>query len=387
MRERARWCAVLLTLACVLSPSSPAVARGASASSSGYCADQHKLFKPKTSFVGIADGQLTVASTAFRGCSFGRMAANHIGIFRAGIEWPSVEWYPGQYNYTLIDGLVTQLAQHHMTLLPAVFGTPAWLSTAPQGAQNPTAYPPADPSQFGAFIALLVKRYGPHGSFWSANRKLPYHPIHSWQIWNEPNLIAYWKPKPNASAYVKLLHAAYVAIKKADRHASVVTGGMPALSATEEPTWLRSLFKAGMRGNYDVLAIHLYGPSSNWAINRLKTARQIMNRHGGRKKSLWVTEFGWAGGPPDAYAVSAHGQSVELSQFLRLVGAERQKLGIGELIWYGWQDKVYGPEPTWWGYHLGLYTTGLRAKPALKVLSNAAARFDAPLKRKHKKTR
>jgi len=59
-----------------------------------------------------------------------------------------------------------------------------------------------------------------------------------------------------------------------------------------------------------------------------------------------------------------------------MIAKNRRRLGLGELMWYGWQDKVYGPDPTWWGYHLGLYTSGLRAKPALGVLARAAKRFD-----------
>jgi hypothetical protein len=367
-------------LTCALSASAlgatGAVRHKPNRSSGSYCAKQRAVFKDKHAFVGIGDGFVSVAASKFRGCSFGRMAADHIGYFRTGVEWQSIEWAPSRYDFAFVDQLVGQLAQHHLAILPVVFGTPAWLSTAPTGASNPNAYPPANPNQYAQFVALLVKRYGPQGAFWRENPKLPYDPIRAWEIWNEPNLIAYWRPKPNAGAYVTLLRDAYRAIKRVDKHATVVSGGMAALSATEEPSWLKALYRAGMHGYFNALAIHLYGPSTTWAMNRIKSARAIMDRFGDRKKSLWVTEFSWAGGPGNVYKPSQHGQGVQLSQFLKVVASDRKRLGIGELMWYGWQDKVYGPDPSWWGYHLGLYTAGLRPKPALKVLAAAAKRFD-----------
>jgi hypothetical protein len=45
-------------------------------------------------------------------------------------------------------------------------------------------------------------------------------------------------------------------------------------------------------------------------------------------------------------------------------------------MWYSWQDHVYGPDPSWWGYHLGLFTLGRQPKPALAALSAAASRLN-----------
>jgi hypothetical protein len=57
------------------------------------------------------------------------------------------------------------------------------------------------------FLETLVRRYGPGGDFWTD--KPYYEPITAWQIWNEPNLKAYWK-RPNPKEYAKLLKAAVV---------------------------------------------------------------------------------------------------------------------------------------------------------------------------------
>ena len=42
------------------------------------------------------------------------------------------------------------------------------------------------------YLAALVERYGPDGTFWTDHPELPKHPLREWQIWNEPHLPAYW---------------------------------------------------------------------------------------------------------------------------------------------------------------------------------------------------
>src|SRR5206468_3560442 len=49
--------------------------------------------------------------------------------------------------------------------------------------------------------------------------------IRYWEIWNEPDLEAFWHPTPNASDYAALVTAASSAIKQVDRHAKIVLAG------------------------------------------------------------------------------------------------------------------------------------------------------------------
>lgn len=50
---------------------------------SSYRADQNVAFTGPRAFVGITDGSVAVGTPQYRDCSFGRMAAAHIGYFRA----------------------------------------------------------------------------------------------------------------------------------------------------------------------------------------------------------------------------------------------------------------------------------------------------------------
>ena len=82
---------------------------------------------------------------------------------------------------------------------------------------------------------------------------VPRLPVRHWQIWNEPSVPRYFVVKGGfAKPYVRLLAAAYRAVKAADRGATVVTAGLPNFSWRD----LQSLYGAGLRGHFDVVAVH-----------------------------------------------------------------------------------------------------------------------------------
>ena len=92
-----------------------------------------------------------------------------------------------------------------LTTLPFLFGTPAWAAgtTARScvGDDCVSFAPRTDETRaaFGEFAAAAVRRYGPGGNFWDQHRALPYRPIETWQIWNEPNLSSFYRPAVDPS--------------------------------------------------------------------------------------------------------------------------------------------------------------------------------------------
>ncbi len=90
--------------------------------------------------------------------------------------------------------------------------------------------PPADPADFGDFVATLIGRYGPGGTLWSDSPTLPKVPITAWQFWNEPALPVYWGGSgatPSPAEYVDMLRGAVPIIRAADPHAEIVARGHP----------------------------------------------------------------------------------------------------------------------------------------------------------------
>lgn len=122
--------------------------------------------------------------------------------------------------------------------------------------------------------------------------------VHAWEIWNEPNSEAFLKP-PDASAYTRLLKAAYPAVKAGNPSAKVVLGGPEYVNIP----WLEKIYKAGGRGSFDIMAVHPYMSANppetedNGTIYRMAHTRALltlMKSHSDAKKPIWFTEFGWS---------------------------------------------------------------------------------------------
>src|SRR5436305_3612067 len=185
-------------------------------------------------------------------------------------------------------------------------------------------FPPRRNSDFAKFAAAAVRRYGSSGSFWSAHPEIPYFPIVSWQVWNEPNIPNFWRSGPNAREYVALLRAAGSAIHHADQNAEVVAAGLPNSNlGVPFLDYLGRMYRAGARGTFDTLAIHPYAQSAGGLLALVEEARRVMDRHGDHAR-LWVTEFGWStGGDASAFRVSRKGQAGRVSEALSGLIAER----------------------------------------------------------------
>ena len=88
-----------------------------------------------------------------------------------------------------------------------------WASERPN-SDYPTRPPPREPSLYAKFMSQLIARYGPKGSFWTANPTVPKVPIRKWQLWNEQMAPWFWDSKPWAKSYTKMLKVTYRAIHK-----------------------------------------------------------------------------------------------------------------------------------------------------------------------------
>ena len=300
-----------------------------------------------------------------------REAATGFDLVRRPFSWKLIEPQRGVYRWAGYDQIVAEAAARGLTMFPFLLDPPDW---AVDGSQAEGLRPPRDRADFARFAAALVRRYGPDGTFWANNSYyLPKKPIRAWQIWNEPNLPAFWQPRPNARAYVKLLRAARAAIKDVDRRATVVAAGLPeSRSGIPQTEYLRALYKAKLRGAADALAIHAYAPDAPGVLALVSRFRALMSARGDRAP-LWITEFGWAsGGDPSLFTVSERLQASLLSQAVRGLRALERPLRIGGLFAFRWQDPAERVlDVDIWPYHAGLLKVSGRPKPALKAYRKA----------------
>ncbi len=352
---------------------------------------------PSGLFGVVLDPQLPADNApAAIGQQMALMAHSGVESVRTDFDWETTEPGPGVYLWGSLDTIVAAAAENRLQLLPIVEFTPRWASSHPHRAWD--EYAPAKDSTFAAFVTALVHRYGPKGSFWAANPAVPVDPIRAWQIWNEPEGTKYdWRSRPWPKTYTALLRAAYVAIHKADRRASVVSGALVGLNTTTLTPWAeaRALYAAGAKRYFDVLAVNAFtnSPTVSGSVKRsleiVSLVRQVMRAHGDGRKPIWVTEVTWTAAkgriPPSQYAgfeTTAQGQAARLAAYYAEV-AGTHPYGIQRAFWYTWattyeDSALFGIPPTF--QYAGLVqwtpTTGFMPLPLLSTYKSVAARFE-----------
>jgi len=271
----------------------------------------------------------------------------------------------------VIDAIVCAAAQRGIRVLPFVYGTPPWLSSVP--ARPPLGL--AASAAWSRFLRVLVGRYGQGGSFWAA-RTGPRRPIRSWQIWNEPNFLLFWKPHPAPAAYAKLLATSSRAIHSRDRGAKIVAAGLAPVGAGLTPwDFLYGLYQVpGAKQNFDVVAIHPYASTLRRMTAQVKVARAVMRNAGDAAKPLILSEVGVAsGGQPSSFVLGLTGQADFLSQAFSLLLKERQRWHIVGIDWFTWQDAASADPYCSFCQGAGLFDVEGHPKPAWTAYRRAVA--------------
>src|SRR5450755_18894 len=324
------------------------------------------------------------------------MVASGVQSLRVVFNWADAEPYARQsdvpasqasvfvyggnvpVSFRATDPIVALAAQRGLTILPVVLYTPTWdaRSFPPTAAdpRTPTALPRVD-SAYASYLAALVARYGPHGSFWAQYPRIRRVPIRMWQIWNEPNGHYYWPIQPFAKSYVALLRVAHDAIKRADPGAKVVLAGMPNF------VWkyLAQIYAVpGARKLFDVVAAHPFTTRPGGVLTILQKARAVMNRNGDRHKPIIASEVSW---PSSLHQTSQHygfettpaGQASKLAALLPALGRDRSRLGLSAFYYNTWMGHEFAGAPSF--QFAGLFGfTGAHVftKPAYAAFRKAA---------------
>jgi polysaccharide biosynthesis protein PslG len=276
-------------------------------------------------------------SPALRDTQFGRIAAAGGETVRALFLWSAAQpQQGGPFDFTRTDGLVSAAAAHHLALLPVVIDAPPWAR-----AFDTDFAPPLSAYDYAAYLKALIGRYGPYGTFWSDNPRVPRIPIRAWQVWNEPHMDYQWSTPGTledfAVRYTLLLRVSYQTIKAADPGALVVLAGL----ANQSPTYLSHLYNFGIKPYFDVAAIHPYTYTPAGVVTLVREARQVMRRFHDGRKPIWVTELGLPASRGRASSnntlqTSDAGMTRFLTTAYRNLAGVSRKLGVARVYWYTW---------------------------------------------------
>ena len=336
---------------------------------------------PRT-FFGLVALHPFASEGVARAIQLRQVAATGVGTLRQVFEWSDIETLPGVYNFSTYDAIVRDASLHGFTLLPILFEPPGFRSSRPAIGANRGTYPPSSNAEFAAFASALVRRYGPNGSFWTLNPRVPRRPIGTWQVWNEPHLNVNWPTGPDPAAYTAMLRTVGAAIKGADPSAEILPAaisqsnlGIPML------TYIQGMYSAGARGSFDSLAVNPYAPAADQVYELLLEVRRIAARNGDLATPIRVTELGWAtAGPPSPFRVGYDGQAELIRRTWAALVRYRGILGLRGLVYFSWRDipPYLSPFQDYFGLHTGLLELDGRPKPGLGAFALTVRAMIAP---------
>ncbi len=323
----------------------------------------------------VADDYFDGTSSRARVRRHMRVARN-VGAkyLRCAFTWNAIEPQRGQYKWAFWDMLVEEAERADIQLIPYVAYTPEW------AAGNPDQFwkrPPTDPKLYAEFMYAIASRYRGR--------------IHSWEIWNEPDITEYWMG--DVDGFAEMVKLAAASIRRAAPDVTLVLGGM----SKGPSVFFRQLVEKHHVERYvDVVAMHGYPES--WLEERAETVGQSwtseMNRlvaNDGSRRDFWLNEIGYADyrySPTEAnkYGVSAPFPHEHTPEFAAssLFKAQVMALASGQVsltAWYRIDD--FDPNTTTFSddhvnFHLGLLDANRHPKPTYFALKHFNEVFAQP---------
>jgi len=212
---------------------------------------------------------------------------------------------------------------------------------------------------FAAFAEAAAKRYAGKGILW--------------EIWNEPNIKQFWRPRPSVDDYCKLVEETAPRIKKADPSGLVVAGA----TSTIPFNWLQECFKKGLLKWIDVLSVHPYRSQppetviKDYARLRELVTRYVPNRDPASREPKKIPiisgEWGYSNLNWDKTRLSNDQQAQYLvREFLINLYQD-----IPVSIWYDWCNDGTNPDER--EHNFGTVTHDLKPKAAYLAAKTLAS--------------
>ncbi len=276
--------------------------------------------------------------------------ADGVRVARTDAFWEAAEPVPPRsgvhaYDWSFADRVATGLAIHGMQWLALIDYTPTW---ARAGSSEPHA-PPASNADYAAYAAAFARRYGRDGNFWRAHPEVPYRPVSTYEIWNEPDSAPFWRPRPDPVAYADLYLAARRALHAVDPRAEVVVGGLVPDSA-----YVAGMYRARpeLRRLVDGVALHPYGADPGRVFGHVRELRATLRGLGQRDVPILVTEYGWQSVAANGVQFASVADKAAFIERATDVLA-RSDCGIAAVVLYSWitSERDRGSADDWYGVY------------------------------------
>jgi polysaccharide biosynthesis protein PslG len=320
---------------------------------------------PHTVLFGVSDPTLIKLGARAQAGTLARMRSIGINAIRFDANWDWVQFAgPHSFDWSMLDREVRLARRAGMTVDLVIDGCPPW--AALPSVRNDPSPQPASAARFATWAGDVARRYAPKG-------------VSDFEIWNEPNDSKFWQPKANPAFYARMLADSYQAIKKADRSAYIIEGGLAPVANSHGSlsaiSFLSRLYALQPKPSFNAVADHPYSfptlpgtyePWSAWSqmSETNPSLRSVMARYHDRRAPIWITEFGAPSNGPSG--VGPAGEAAELRQAISIA---KQTSWIAAIFIYTWKD--LGTK-TWTNADwFGLLNYAGRAKPAYWAVARA----------------
>jgi hypothetical protein len=281
-----------------------------------------KAPSPITSqFFGTSDG----SPDGTKAAGFPRGPVGSLRLWDAGVSWRQLERSRGKFDWGYLDSLVATARSRGAKPLLVLGQTPKFYATHPtwRGAYGAGAPTMPNLQAWKRYIAAVANRYGTRVDY---------------QVWNEPNVIGYWRGTPHQMAV--LTRVAHDVLDDWAPKAKLIAPSFP-VRLTAQRTWLSKYYAQKVGGHrvasyVDATALSLYplktgGPETSMTL--LRDARRIMRSHGVHKP-LWNTEinYGIVGDGSKARNISRRREAANVTRTFVLNAANKVK----RVYWYAW---------------------------------------------------
>ena len=234
-------------------------------------------------------------------------------------RWDKIEWNKGAPDYSFLDYVVEEALKRDIRILPGLYHTPRWTSTAPEDNDEYYAFPP-QMDDWDRFVYELVAHF---------RTKIKY-----WEIWNEPNhwFGYYWQG--TIEEFCELQKVAYRAAKRADPGCKVLIGSFSDSGFGD----LYRLLQMGAGEYFDIVSIHPYSNKNlniDNAIHSVKAVRLALAQFDCEDKPIWFTEIGW----PGDLAPSVSDQ--QRTEMMTLLYNHPFHESVEKIFWFPWSRMVF----------------------------------------------
>lgn len=279
------------------------------------------------------------------------LADSGVRWIRTDLVWLRTEVKKGQYDFSAYDRLLDHLERHRLrAILILDYGNPLY-----DGGFSP--HTDAGRQAFARWAVAAVKHF--HG------RDIV------WEMYNEPNILPFWTPRPNVDDYIKLAQTVGQAIHRVYPQ-EVIIG--PALAGSVDKRgrreFLEACFKAGLLEDWSAVSIHPYRITRPETVARdYRQLRLLIAQYAPQGKQVPIISGEW--GYPSS-TVWRQGKVIDATTQAKYLARQWLNNVANEIplsMWYDWQNDGPDPRDSEHNYGLIAYSDPQQKTPTYQTKS------------------